>query len=280
MSAEYCLICGKSLSLFTRAAVRPSCTDPEPTQNHYIMKIPSLASVCAAVAAMLSVASASAQDIEFVPIGTISDISRSEISLKFDPDDMGRVKGTVTDDKGNPVADAVVTMSDGSLVFGGQSKKQGNFSVGSYFGVYTLEVSSPGYAKYKAEVDIGKGEVKSVDVKLTPLDGKPVAASRGNGFTCKSMSYFLNVASKHPAYEGKTLLDVLADAPAVDIGGSELKVMQSSNVQVYVDNKPLVVPFDVMSQYFGSVAASDVRMVRVVSGVAESPAMLYITTSK
>ena len=263
-----------------RAAVRPSCTDPEPTHNHYIMKIPSLASACAAVAAMVSVASASAQEFKIVPIGTISDLNRSEIRLKFDPDDMGRVKGTVTDDKGNPVADAVVTMTNDRLIFGGQSKKQGNFSVGSYFGVYTLEVSSPGYAKYKAEVDIGKGEVKSVDVKLTPLDGKPVAAARGNDFTCKSMSYFMKVASKHPAYEGKTLADILADAPAVDMGGSELKVMQSTNVQVYIDNKPLLVPFDVMVRYFGSVAASDVKMVRVVAGAVGSPAMLYVTTSK
>lgn len=262
-----------------RAAVRPSCTDPEPTQNHYIMKIPSLASACAAVAAMLSVASASAQEFKIVPIGTASETA-SSIDLKFDPDDMGRVKGTVTDDNGNPVADAVVTMTNDRLIFGGQSKKQGNFSVGSYFGVYTLEVSSPGYAKYKAEVDIGKGEVKNVDVKLSPLDGKPVAAARGNDFTCKSMSYFMKVASKHPAYEGKTLADILADAPAVDMGGSELKVMQSTNVQVYIDNKPLLVPFDVMVRYFGSVAASDVKMVRVVAGAARSPAMLYVTTSK
>lgn len=222
---------------------------------------------------------ASAQGITIVPIGTASETA-SVIDLKFDAEDMGRVKGMVTDDRGNAIADAVVKMTNDRLIFGSQSKKQGSFSVGSYFGSYTLEVSSPGYAKYTAEVDVGKGEVKTIDVKLTPLDGKPVAAASGNDFSCKSMSYFLKVASKHPAYEGKTLLDVLADAPAVDIGGSELKVMQSSNVQVYVDNKPLVVPFDVMSQYFGSVAASDVRMVRVVSGVAESPAMLYITTSK
>ena len=178
------------------------------------------------------------------------------------------------------LADAVVTMTNDRLIFGGQSKKQGNFSVGSYFGVYTLEVSSPGYAKYKAEVDIGKGEVKTVDVKLTPLDGKPVAAAGGNGFTCKSMSYFMRVASKHPAYEGKTLADILADAPAVDMDGGELKVMQDGNVQVYIDNKPLLVPFDVMVRYFGSVAASDVKMVRVVAGAADTPSMLYITTAQ
>lgn len=243
------------------------------------MKFLSFFNASGVVAAMLSFVSASAQDIQFVPIGTVSETA-SVIDLKFDAEDMGRVKGMVTDDKGNAIADAVVTMTNDRLIFGSQSKKQGNFSVGSYFGSYTLEVSSPGYAKYKAEVDVGKGEVKTVDVKLTPLDGKPVAASRGNDFTCKSMSYFMKVASKHPAYEGKTLLDVLGDAPAVDMSGDELKVMRGENVQVYVDNKPLFVPFDVMSQYFGSVAASDVNMVRVVAGAAESPAMLYITTSK
>ena len=220
------------------------------------------------ISALLVGAAASAQGITIVPIGTASETA-SSIDLKFDPDDMGRVKGVVTDDKGNPVADAVVTMTNDRLIFGGQSKKQGNFSVGSYFGVYTLEVSSPGYAKYKAEVDIGKGEVK-----------KPVAAAGGNGFTCKSMSYFMRVASKHPAYEGKTLADILADAPAVDMDGGELKVMQDGNVQVYIDNKPLLVPFDVMVRYFGSVAASDVKMVRVVAGAADTPSMLYITTAQ
>lgn len=231
------------------------------------------------ISALLVGAAASAQGITIVPIGTASETA-SSIDLKFDPDDMGRVKGVVTDDKGNPVADAVVTMTNDRLIFGGQSKKQGNFSVGSYFGVYTLEVSSPGYAKYKAEVDIGKGEVKTVDVKLTPLDGKPVAAAGGNGFICKSMSYFMRVASKHPAYEDKTLADILADAPAVDMDGGELKVMQDGNVQVYIDNKPLLVPFDVMVRYFGSVAASDVKMVRVVAGAADTPSMLYITTAQ
>ena len=231
------------------------------------------------ISALLVGAAASAQEITFVPIGTASETA-SSIDLKFDPDDMGRVKGVVTDDKGNAIADAVVTLTSDRLIFGDRSRKQGNFNVGGYFGVYTLEVSSPGYAKYKAEVDIGKGEVKNVEVKLTPRDGKPVAAARGNDFTCKSMSYFMRVASKHPAYEGKTLVDVLADAPAVDLEGGELKVMQSSNVHVYIDNKPLLVPFDVMSRYFGSVAASDVKMVRVVAGAAESPSMLYITTAQ
>lgn len=231
------------------------------------------------ISALLVGTAASAQGITIVPIGTASETA-SSIDLKFDPDDMGRVKGVVTDDKGNPIADAVVTMTNDRLIFGGQSKKQGNFSVGSYFGVYTLEVSSPGYVKYKAEVDIGKGEVKTVDVKLTPLDGKPVAAAGGNGFTCKSMSYFMRVASKHPAYKGKTLLDVLADAPAVDMEGGELKVMDNSNVRVYVDDKPLPVPFDVMVRYFGSVAASDVKMLRVVAGAADTPSMLYITTAQ
>ena len=90
----------------------------------------------------------------------------------------------------------------------------------------------------------------------------------------------MRVASKHPAYEGKTLADILADAPAVDMDGGELKVMQDGNVQVYIDNKPLLVPFDVMVRYFGSVAASDVKMVRVVAGAADTPSMLYITTAQ
>lgn len=231
------------------------------------------------ISALLVGAAVSAQGITIVPIGTASETA-SSIDLKFDPDDMGRVKGVVTDDKGNPVADAVVTMTNDRLIFGGQSKKQGNFSVGSYFGVYTLEVSSPGYAKYKAEVDFGKGEVKTVDVKLTSLDGKPVAGERGNDFTGKGMNYFMKIASKHPAYKGKTLLDVLADAPAVDMEGGELKVMDNSNVRVYVDDKPLPVPFDVMVRYFGSVAASDVKMLRVVAGAADTPSMLYITTAQ
>ena len=64
------------------------------------------------------------------------------------------------------------------------------------------------------------------------------------------------------------------------MGGDGLKVMRNANVQVYVDDKPLVVPFDVMSQYFGGVAASDVRMVRVVSWGPSANVLLYITTSK
>ena len=84
------------------------------------------------ISALLVGAAASAQGITIVPIGTASETA-SSIDLKFDPDDMGRVKGVVTDDKGNPVADAVVTMTNDRLIFGGQSKKQGNFSVGKLF---------------------------------------------------------------------------------------------------------------------------------------------------
>lgn len=221
----------------------------------------------------------SAQEYVIRPIGNAVELGMP-IDVKTDPEDMGRIKGVVTDDKGVAIVDAIVTIYNDTFIFGARSKKGGNYSLGGNFGVYNLEVSSPGYAKYKAEVDFGKGEVKTVDVKLTPLDGKPVAAAGGNGFTCKSMSYFMRVASKHPAYEGKTLADILADAPAVDMDGGELKVMQDGNVQVYIDNKPLLVPFDVMVRYFGSVAASDVKMVRVVAGAADTPSMLYITTAQ
>ena len=221
----------------------------------------------------------SAQEYVIRPIGNAVELGMP-IDVKTDPEDMGRIKGVVTDDKGVAIVDAIVTIYNDTFIFGARSKKGGNYSLGGNFGVYNLEVSSPGYAKYKAEVDFGKGEVKTVDVKLTSLDGKPVAGERGNDFTGKGMNYFMKIASKHPAYKGKTLLDVLADAPAVDMEGGELKVMDNSNVRVYVDDKPLPVPFDVMVRYFGSVAASDVKMVRVVAGAADTPSMLYITTAQ
>lgn len=222
---------------------------------------------------------ASAQEYVIRPIGNAVELGMP-INVQPDPEDMGRIKGAVTDDRGVAITDAVVAIYNDTFIFGAQSKKKGEYSLGGNFGSYTMVVSSPGYAKYTAEVDVGKGEVKTIDVKLTPLDGKPVAAANGNSLTSKGMNYFMKIASKHPAYEGKTLLDVLADVPAVDMGGDGLKVMRNANVQVYVDNKPLVVPFDVMSQYFGGVAASDVRMVRVVSWGPSANVLLYITTSK
>ena len=214
---------------------------------------------------------ASAQEYVIRPIGNAVELGMP-IDVKTDPEDMGRIKGVA-------IVDAIVTIYNDTFIFGARSKKGGNYSLGGNFGVYNLEVSSPGYAKYKAEVDFGKGEVKTVDVKLTSLDGKPVAGERGNDFTGKGMNYFMKIASKHPAYKGKTLLDVLADAPAVDMEGGELKVMDNSNVRVYVDDKPLPVPFDVMVRYFGSVAASDVKMLRVVSWGPKANVLLYITTT-
>ena len=146
---------------------------------------------------------------------------RQLASASIDPSMMGTAKGCITSEAGGPVAEANVTLIGGggfASVWCGSSKKNGSYSVRAMYGLYNAEITAPGYEKKIVEIDVPKEGQVTVDAVLTPK-ADCAAGGAGNGMKSSGDGYTLTVG-RNKFYEGKSLTDVLADAPAVDLGVS------------------------------------------------------------
>lgn len=194
---------------------------------------------------------------------------------------MGTIKGSVTSESGRPVAEANITLVGGggfASVWNGTSRKNGSYSMRAMFGTYAAEITAPGYGKRIVEVDVPKEGQATLDVVLVPQPGCDAKAG-GNAIKTFGDGYSLTVG-RNPFYEGKSLTDVLADAPAVELDASPATVMGETEFEIYVDGREVRVAPEALKRYFGSIAADGVKQIKVVRGnkFQKYPAKLYITT--
>lgn len=85
------------------------------------------------------------------------------------------VRGTVTDQEGNPIKDAKITFLDSSrgLKFTIKSKKNGDFiKVGIPPSVYQIKVESEGYFPFESQLRIRFGVEEAVTIKLEKIPPK------------------------------------------------------------------------------------------------------------
>ena len=206
---------------------------------------------------------------------------RQLASASIDPSMMGTAKGSITSEAGGPVAEANVTLIGGggfASVWCGSSKKNGSYSVRAMYGLYNAEITAPGYEKKIVEIDVPKEGQVTVDAVLTPK-ADCAAGGAGNGLKSSDDGYTLTVG-RNKFYEGKSLTDVLADAPAVDLDASPATVAGEEDFEIFVDGREVRVAPDALRKYFGSIAADEVKQIRVVRGnkFQKYPAKLYVTT--
>jgi len=112
-----------------------------------------------------------------------------------------------------------------------------------------------------------KGGETNMDVVLEPIfDGADDIKSAGNRVACNGTNALtLSVNAKHPAYKGKSMLDVLYDVPMFTVGEEKFSVMDNEAIDFYVNGKPFKAPFATALKFFGSIDAAKVKSVRIMT---------------
>ena len=205
-----------------------------------------------------------AQDFEIVPLGQMSPGTR--MTFGVDPDDMGRAVGRVVTCDGKAVEGAVAVIYDGLHFYGAKSKKDGAYDVGANFGVHVIEVVAPGYRKYRGEADIPKGRDTNLDIVLEPFfDGIADLKPQNNRVSCQGNTLTMSVNAKHPAYKGKSMLDVLLDVPMLTIVDGKFVVANNEKLEFFLNGNPFRAPFAAALNFFGSIDAAKVKSVRIMT---------------
>ena len=191
----------------------------------------------------------------------------------------GQLVGTVKSDKGKVIENAVVVLNNGYFYFDATSNKKGEYKARAMFGEFVVEVSAPGYEKYVGEVYMSKGRTLTRDIVLKPIiKGVEKMKASGNKSLANGNSILFNINGSHPAYEGKSLYDVLVNLPLFDFSDGGLKVAGSENVTMHFNSRVNKAQPQMLVNMLRSIPAEDVQSVKVSSwgGQGENPMMVYL----
>lgn len=195
------------------------------------------------------------------------------------PEDSGQLVGVVKSEKGKVIENAIVVLNNGYFYFDATTNKKGEYRARAMFGEFVVEVSAPGYEKYVGEVYISKGRTLTRDIGLKPIvKGVEKMKAAGNKSLANGNSILFNINGSHPAYEGKSLYDVLVNLPLFDFSDGGLKVAGSDNVTMHFNSRMNKAQPQMLANMLRSIAAEDVQSVKVSSwgGQGESPMMVYL----
>lgn len=198
----------------------------------------------------------------------------------------GRLTGEVKNEAGEAVAGAnvaVINIADFPTIYFGKVGGSGKFSVSAMLGDAIVEVNAPGYERAVAKATVVKDGSASLKITLKAESNEPIKGKGNTIISTTPDNYYFEVGN-NSVYknEDKTLMDVLADAPGVDLQNSVPTVMMNPKYEVRLNGNVLKVPIQALYQFFSSIKAKDVRSLKVFSGsvAKQENAMLQITTNE
>lgn len=198
------------------------------------------------------------------------------------PAEKVKLGGTVVAPDGSPVAGANVVLTRGDYMPNAVAcvtKKDGTFSLMTVGGRWFMDVSAPGFEKSSSEVDVDMQSQTSPKIVLRPRSGAETSG-KGNKIVVNNIGFQMTVNASHPAYEGKTLADVVEDMPAVELFFAPASVMHSEEFEVYVNGDAVKVAPEKLRSYFASIPAQSVKSLKATAkqDFMKQPAALYIST--
>lgn len=207
-----------------------------------------------------------------------------DLGISFRPDvkpeDLGHIKGVIKDVNGNPIKDAQIVISGQVFNRSTKSKKDGSYAIGAMEGMYTFEVVSPGYKKFSVFLVLKPQQTQNFDVPLEPdVEGVEQMKGKGHLIVCSDAGYSMKVASSHPAYEGKSLLDVLENAPMISLENGKLSIAEF-DAQIFFNGIESRAPFESLKAFCRSIDAKNVIEIKVrKTNIANvnMPNLIYIT---
>ena len=113
--------------------------------------------------------------------------------------------------------------------------------------------------------DIPKGRDTNLDIVLEPFfDGIADLKPQNNRVSCQGNTLTMSVNAKHPAYKGKSMLDVLLDVPMLTIVDGKFVVANNEKLEFFLNGNPFRAPFAALN-FFGSIDAAKVKSVRIMT---------------
>ena len=200
-------------------------------------------------------------------------------NLRFQDEDLGTVNGCVKSENGKVISNATIVLNNGWYFFDASSNKKGEYKARVITGNYTIEVSAPGFEKYVEEIYASNKRPLNKNIVLKPIvKGAEKMTASGNKSSASGNSILFNINGKNPAYEGKSLYDVLVNLPLFDFSNGGLKVASSENVTMHFNSKVNKAQPQMLVNMLRSIPAEDVQSVKVSSwgGQGENPMMVYL----
>ena len=183
------------------------------------------------------------------------------------------LRGTITNQKGQPVAFANVALlsTDSLLVEGAVSDEVGSFSISSTKTAQVkLVISSLGYKTSTSEVfELKQGLVKDFGTivlvdELTGLDEVTVKASRPQ-IIIEPDKTIVNVEGTVMA-EGANALDVLGRSPGVFItSDGSINLNGRTGVTVMINDRPMYMSAADLTSFLRSMSADNIKSIEVIT---------------
>jgi len=96
----------------------------------------------------------------------------TNVDIQLSPLDKGIVKGTIKNSVSKKtIKGATVKLIEDAAVAPDKTGSNGKYSLNSYIGTYTLEVSAPYFHTYRKQIEIKGDSTLSIDIQLTPYIG-------------------------------------------------------------------------------------------------------------
>ncbi len=194
-------------------------------------------------------------------------------TLAAQPKESASLRGTITNQKGEPVPYAHVALLslEGLLLEGAVSDEAGNFSISTTkIARVKLVVSSLGYTSYTSdEFELQSGLQKDfgkllLQDELTGLDEVTVNATRPQ-IIIEPDKTIVNVEGTVMA-EGSNALDVLGRSPGVFItSDGSINLNGRTGVTVMINDRPMYMSAADLTSFLRSMSADNIKSIEVIT---------------
>ena len=174
------------------------------------------------------------------------------------------VTGTVTDEKGEPVAYAtVVALKDDTQVAGTATDDKGSFKLTLSNGSYKLSIEYLGYENVEREItvagtaDLGEITLRSSSVAIEGVEVKAQVIKR------EADRFVVDVANM-PSSIGKDGVELLEASPGVFIQDDKISINGKSGTKVYVNDRELKYSGDRLITYLRGLKNDEIQKIEVV----------------
>ena len=219
------------------------------------------------ILAVICYSSLNAQTIINLPDGQTVSVTmyRSEAGAPIADEYARMCRGVIVDENGNPISGINVSCCHDCLypqIYGSVSDSNGKFRVKVVSGNYFIEFTALGYEKLRLSADL----IQDLDMGTVVMKRSESSVLDPAAQSIKYMrKYYLMSIKTKSAYNGKTLVDLLNDAPFVDIWNEPQSVMLNPKYEIKIDGQPVRVAQETMKKYLSSISADEIRAIKVLT---------------
>lgn len=176
---------------------------------------------------------------------------------------LGSVSGRVTDDEGNAIGRATVTMSrqdDGTKLRSVVTGNDGTFMIDSISeGGYRLSITCVGYDEYKKQLRVsGSVDLGTVRMEYSAKMLDEVTVMAGYS-TVKPNGHIMVRVKGNPLVKGQTLLGFMHFVRGIEVNGNSVSVNGRPNTKIYLDEQ------EITQEQMRAIDPSMISQIEVVS---------------